>query len=235
MIGRTQRHSLPFLHDVVGRRQIGVHQSLPTPLPHAGGKLKRWLSQWALNITYRSGWPCQPCKWNASVPRLARPVRLADLDAVPAHAVDELLAAQGEMALAQAIIRRTKRTRPAFFRVKAPVDPGDVIVLTVGVVVAAAASGRTRRLATGRARPAKSAAWSSKLRICRWRSGVDVAVVRRPFVAAVVAEIVVPAVAVVLAVGLVVLAVVTDQIVEREAVVAGDEVDRVIGMARRSP
>ena len=58
----------------------------------------------------------------------------------------------------------------------------------------------------------------------------DRRVVGRPFGAAVPAIVVVGAVAVVLAVGLVVLLVVADQVVQREAVVAGDEVDAGVGL-----
>ena len=53
----------------------------------------------------------------------------------------------------------------------------------------------------------------------------DGGIVGRPFDAAVPAVVVVGAVAVVFAVGFVVLVVVADEIVQREAVVAGDEVD----------
>ena len=59
----------------------------------------------------------------------------------------------------------------------------------------------------------------------------DLRIVGRPLDAAVPAAIVVGAVAVVLAVGLVVLAVVRHEIVQREAVVAGDEVHAGFGFA----
>ena len=55
-----------------------------------------------------------------------------------------------------------------------------------------------------------------------------------PFDAVVAAVVVVVAVAVALAVGLVVLPVVAHQVVEREAVVRGDEVDAVVRAAGRS-
>ncbi len=60
---------------------------------------------------------------------------------------------------------------------------------------------------------------------------VDGELTSRPFPTAVPTVVIVGAIAVVLAVGLVVLLVVGDEIVEREAVVAGDEVDR----CRRAP
>src|SRR5437763_1030972 len=58
-------------------------------------------------------------------------------------------------------------------------------------------------------------------------------VVGRPLGAAVPAVVLVEAVAAALAVGLVVLGVVGDEVPEREAVVAGDEVDRVLRLAAR--
>src|SRR5262249_21746415 len=60
---------------------------------------------------------------------------------------------------------------------------------------------------------------------------LDGRIVGRSLDATVPAGVVVGAVAVVLAVGLVVLAVVGDEVVEREAVVAGDEVDALLGLA----
>ena len=65
-----------------------------------------------------------------------------------------------------------------------------------------------------------------KLRSCRSRSSLTAGIVGRALDAAVPAAVVVGAVAVVLEVGLVVLLVVRDEVVEREAVVGGDEVDR---------
>ena len=57
---------------------------------------------------------------------------------------------------------------------------------------------------------------------------LDRRIVGRPFDAAVPAHVVVRAVAIVFAVRLVVLVVVGDQVVEREAVVAGHEVDALL-------
>ena len=56
-------------------------------------------------------------------------------------------------------------------------------------------------------------------------------VVGRAFDATIPAAVVVRAVAVVLAIGLIVLDVVGDEVIEREAVVAGDEVDALLGLA----
>ena len=60
---------------------------------------------------------------------------------------------------------------------------------------------------------------------------LDGRIVARPFHAAVPASVVVGAVAIVFAVRFVVLLVVGDQIVQREAVVARDEIDALLGFA----
>src|SRR5262245_26024002 len=60
---------------------------------------------------------------------------------------------------------------------------------------------------------------------------LDCRVIRRSLDSAVPASVVAFAIAVILAVGLVVLVVVTDQIVEREPVVTGDEVDALLAFA----
>src|SRR5262249_9202346 len=58
----------------------------------------------------------------------------------------------------------------------------------------------------------------------------DATILGGSFVAAVKAKVVVPAILVVLAIGPVVLVVVADQIGQRETVVAGDEVNRMVRM-----
>ena len=68
---------------------------------------------------------------------------------------------------------------------------------------------------------------AAKFLICRSRSALTPGSSVWPFDAAVPAQVVVDAVAVALAVRLVVLVVVGDEVVEREAVVRGDEVDAV--------
>jgi len=59
----------------------------------------------------------------------------------------------------------------------------------------------------------------------------DLWIVGRPFDAAVPRLIIIVAILVILAVGFVVLVVVADEIVQREAIVRGDEVDRRPGFA----
>ena len=68
-----------------------------------------------------------------------------------------------------------------------------------------------------------------KLRRCLARKLLDLRVVGRAFRAVIPGVIIVVAVAIVFAVGFVVFVVVADEIVERESVVRGDEVDAGIG------
>ena len=105
-----------------------------------------------------------------------------------------------------------------------PVQPADGVVLVVGVVVALLGAahlvtGRQHGCALGQQQRGQHHALETVA------GTVDVRIVGGAFHAGVPAVVVVVAVAVVLAVGLVVLLVVGDQVVQREAVVRGDEVD----------
>ena len=105
-----------------------------------------------------------------------------------------------------------------------PVQPADGVVLVVGVVVALL--GAAHLIAGSQHRRAlrqQQRGQQGPFQACA--GAVDVRVVCRAFLPGIPAVVVVVAVAVVLAVGLVVLLVVGNQIVQREAVVRGDEVD----------
>ena len=109
--------------------------------------------------------------------------------------------------------------------VEVPVQPGHLVVLAVGVVVAAVGAtdlvtGGDHRHARREQERAEEAAHRPAPRV------PDDRVVGGPFDAVVPRPVVVRAVAVVLAVGLVVLLVVGDEVGEGEAVVRRDEVDR---------
>ena len=109
--------------------------------------------------------------------------------------------------------------------VGAPVDPGDLVVLAVGVVVAALGAaalvaGGDHRHAVGQAER------RHQVRGLPPAQRDDLRVVGLALDAVVPRPVVVGAVAVVLAVGLVVLLVVADQVAQGEAVVRGHEVDR---------
>ena len=106
-----------------------------------------------------------------------------------------------------------------------PVEPGDLVVLAVGVVVAAAACGRSRRRRSSIGTPCESSSVARKLRFCRARSAMISGSSVGPSTPQFQERLCVLAVAVLLAVGLVVLLVVGDQVAQREAVVGGDEVD----------
>src|ERR1700692_940428 len=111
-----------------------------------------------------------------------------------------------------------------------PVEPGDLVVLAVGVVVAPLSAAEFvapqqqryagRKQQRRKKRPLLPGAQRQHIGIVGWALG-----------SAVPRAVVVGAVAIVLGVGLVVLAVVGDQIGQREAVVHGNEVDRRGGPA----
>ena len=107
-----------------------------------------------------------------------------------------------------------------------PVEPGDLVVLAVGVVVAVL--GAAGFVAHDHHRHAlRQQQERQEVSDLAGAQRLDRRVVGVAFDAVVPAVVVVVAVAVVFAVGLVVLAVVAHQVVEREAVVGGDEVDAV--------
>ena len=100
-----------------------------------------------------------------------------------------------------------------------PVEPGDRVVLAVGVVVALLGAAALVAEEEHRHALAQQQRGQQVLDLPQ-ADGFDAAACGGAFDAVVVAEVVVVAVAVPLAVGLVVLLVVADQVVEREAVVA---------------
>ena len=156
----------------------------------------------------------------AAVPTDVRQAALVHL------AVEEAGAMNGRMAFAEVDHQFPEAEQLAVFFQQWPVEPTDFVVLAIGVVVALlGAPDFVARETMGM--PWASSRMAAKLRICRLAKGLDGRVVGVAFDAAIPAEIVVDAVAVLLAVGLIVFCVVGDQIVEREAVVAGDEVDAV--------
>ena len=130
----------------------------------------------------------------------------------------------------RSLIRSCVNLRSARVRLL-PVVPGELVVLAVGVVVALLraadlVAAAQHRHALGQEQRREEVA---HLAVPQREDG---GVVGRPFDAAVPRAVVLLAVAVVLAVGLVVLLVVRDQIAQREAVVRGDEVDAGVGAPR---
>ena len=111
-----------------------------------------------------------------------------------------------------------------------PVEPSDGVVLAVGVVIA------TLRLAEFGAGPehrraARQRQRGEEVALVPRAGGQDGGIPRRPLGAVVPGQVLVAAVAVALAVGFVVLAVIGDDVGQGEAVVRGDEVDRARGVA----
>ena len=113
-------------------------------------------------------------------------------------------------------------------RAQGPVQPGKLVVLAIGVVVPALAVAQLVAAAEhGNALRQQHRGQQVALLPLAQRQHMGVA--GRPLHPAVPAQIVVGAVAVVLAVGLVVFVVVADQVFQGEAVVAGHEVDAGVG------
>src|SRR4051794_5847957 len=118
----------------------------------------------------------------------------------------------------------------AFLPDPGPVDPRDLVVLAIGVVVAALGSAdlvacQQHGGALGKQQRGQEVA------ALACAKGEDVGGVRGTFDAVIPTVVAGVAVAVALAVGLVVLVIVRDQIVQREAVMGGDEIDAGPGAA----
>ena len=123
-----------------------------------------------------------------------------------------------------------KLEQQAAFLVEVPVDPGQLVVLAVGVVVAALRAADL--VARHQHRHAlRQQQRGDEIALLAGAQRAHLRIVGGSFHAAVPRQVVVVAVAVVLQVGLVVLAVVADQVLQREAVVAGDEVDAGVRLA----
>ena len=106
----------------------------------------------------------------------------------------------------------------------APIDGARRVVLGVGVVVAALAEAELRAHAEHR-RPARGEQKRQQIALVARARFDDRRIVARPLDAVVPAVVVVRAVAIVLAVGFVVLALVGDKVAKREAVMDDDEID----------
>src|SRR3984957_869235 len=106
----------------------------------------------------------------------------------------------------------------------APIDRARCVVLGVGVVVAALAKAELRTHAEHR-RPARGEQKREQIALVARTRFDDRGIVAWPLDAMVPAVVVVRAVAIVLAVGLIVLAVVGNQVAKREAVMDDDKID----------
>ena len=168
------------------------------------------------------------------------PVRPAELDTVPVDfgAAQQLVEAQPEALL----ITRTQQPETMgneFPREsmevlvaveEVPVEPAGLIIVAIGIVVSGLAaprlvSHRHHRYADRKHRD------HQKIPYLSGSQCFDGRVVRWPFHAAIPAAIVVRAIAIVLAVRLVVLGLVGNKVVQREAVMASDEIDALLGLS----
>ncbi len=170
--------------------------------------------------------------------RLRTPVRLPDFDAMPRFIrLPDQLGQAYALALVlhvpQEPSRIEERHEPmhiCVFGDQRPVEPVDVVVMAVGVVVAALCTphfvahedhGQTH----GKQRDGQEVLHLPVPQLFDYR------IVRRTLDAAVPASIVVGSVPVLFAVRFIVLAVVRDEVVEREPIVAGHEVDALLRFA----
>ena len=170
--------------------------------------------------------------------RTVAPIRLVQFHAVPGPV---RLPQEGVEAHALTLVlhvpQRSPRGQQAHEAVdvgvllqERPVEPGGRVVVAVGVVVALLrAPDLVPHQDHGHAQ--RHQRESQVILHLAVAQPLDLGVLGRAFDAAVPAPVVVGAVAVVLAVRLVVLVVVGDEVVEREAVVAGHEVDALLGLA----
>ncbi len=120
--------------------------------------------------------------------------------------------------------RRTKVRKSRCERGQIPVRPADLVVLAVGVVVALLRASDFVAAANHRD-PDREHQRRHQVAALPIAQVEDAAILGRAFDAAIPAQVVVLAVLVVLAVGVVVLDVVADEVGHREAVVRGHEVD----------
>src|SRR5690606_16775891 len=114
--------------------------------------------------------------------------------------------------------------------IQVPVEPCQLVVLAVGIVVAMLGV-RQLIAAEEHGHALAEQEGGDEVALLSLAHGDDAGIVGGAFSAAVPALVVVGAVLVVLAVGLVVLLVVADQVLEAETIVGGDEVDAGVGLA----
>ena len=138
---------------------------------------------------------------------------------------EEAAAAQDRVVAAQPHHRAGELEERLLVLAEVPVDPRDLVVLAVGVVVALLGAAELVAVADHRHALAEQDR-GEEVADLAVAQREDPAVLRRALGAAVPGAVVVVTVVVALAVGLVVLLVVRDEVVEGEAVVRGNEVDR---------
>ena len=123
-----------------------------------------------------------------------------------------------------------EREERALALVEIPVDPADLVVLGVDVVVPLLGAADLVAVRQHR-HPLREEQGGHQIALGLLARGEDLGVFGRSLHAVVPRQVVIVTVPVVLAVGLVVLLVVADQIVQGKPVVGGDEVDAGVGPA----
>ena len=147
---------------------------------------------------------------------------------VVVSACQKTLAAEYRVCLAESDQASGEFEKGAVFLKQGPVEPAYFIVLAVSVVVASLCAphfvaGKNHRHALAQEKRGEEVLDLAQAK------AFDCRIVARALHAEIVAQVVVVSVPVILAVGLVVFLIVADQVVERETVVGGDEINRISG------
>ena len=179
----------------------------------------------------------EPHREREAVRRVA-PVRLAELDAVPGDVLlEEQLIQRHPLLLVLDVSQYPPSVEHAHepvhvgsLREQRPVEPVGLVVLTIGVVVAALCAPHLVTHEHHRHPRGQHGHGEEVLHLSRPQP-VDVGIFGRPFHSTVPASVVVGAVAIVLAVRLVVFPVVGNEVVQGEPVVTRHEVDALLGLA----
>src|SRR3954452_5730217 len=170
------------------------------------------------------------------------PVRLPDLHAVPclAGSTDQLTQTPAlalMLPVAQAPPRIEQGHEPMHIRMlldQRPVEPADFVVLAVSVVVAGlSAAHLVAHQDHGHAE--REQRYGQEVLYLPVPQALDAQVAGRPLHAAVPAAVVVRPVAAVLAIRLIVLLAIGHKVAESESVMAGDEVEALLGFAFLMP
>src|SRR6266851_591929 len=152
------------------------------------------------------------------------PGDILDLGAANFPTLKELSAAEDRLFATESSQEAGQIAQLLLFRSQLPVDPGDLTVLAIGIIVSLL---RLADLVPGQQHrhPLRKQQGRQEISLLSLAQFLDSRVVGGSFGAAVPTQVIIGPVAVFFAVGLVVLPVVAHQIIEREAIVTGDKVD----------
>ncbi len=137
---------------------------------------------------------------------------------------EEIAPAEGRMRLPEFYQRRDKGEQFEIVTCQAPIDPANRIILAVSVVVAILSAAQL--VARENHRDAlRKYQRGEQIPLLLRAQGANIGIISRSFDATVPTAVVVRAILIILEVCLIVLLVVTDEILERETIMARDEVD----------